>query len=125
MGAEAHASWSKLRQECRLDLHFRRGEQCAGQARRVRSNFSSVLSLQLKMNRNQYKLPARGTGVGSQYSMADSMRGSTFSADGDAPPVLPPKATHDSGGRMTVDSVHPHPCLILSRAQDYDCADSY
>ena len=75
------------------------------------------------MNRNQYKLPARGTGVGSQYSMADSMRGSTFSADGDAPPVLPPKATHDSGDRMTFDSVLPHPSVILSRTQNYGRAD--
>ena len=57
------------------------------------------------MNRNAYKLPVRGTGVGSEYSMADSMRGSTLSGGGDAPPVELPKAMHDAGDRKTFDAV--------------------
>lgn len=60
------------------------------------------------MNRNAYKLPGRGTGVGSEYSMADSMRGSMLSGGGgggDAPPVALPKAMHDAGDRKTFDAV--------------------
>ncbi len=56
------------------------------------------------MNRNAYKLPVRGTGVGSEYSMADSMRGSTLSGGGDAPPVELPKAMHDAN-RKTFEAV--------------------
>ena len=63
------------------------------------------------MNRNAYKLPVRGTGVGSDYSMADSMRGSMLSGGGDAPPVALPKAMHDTGDRKTFDAVSMCGCL--------------
>eukprot|EP00802_Teleaulax_amphioxeia_P004261 Tamp_04265.p1 GENE.Tamp_04265~~Tamp_04265.p1 ORF type:complete len:575 (-),score=81.43 Tamp_04265:1524-3248(-) len=56
------------------------------------------------MNRNQYRLPVRGTGVGSQYSMADSVRDDRLSGDGDAITAALPKATYDAGDRMTLDA---------------------
>ena len=42
--------------------------------------------------------------MGSEYSMADSMRGSTLSGGGDAPPVELPKAMHDAN-RKTFEAV--------------------
>ena len=45
--------------------------------------------------RNAYRLPAaRGTGVGSQYGVADSIRGSTVSSGGDAPVAPMPRASN-------------------------------
>jgi hypothetical protein len=46
------------------------------------------------MQRNQYRLPARATGVGSQYSVADSVRAGTVSS-------LDSHGMHGSGDRMT------------------------
>ena len=46
------------------------------------------------MQRNQYRLPARATGPGSQYSAADSVRSGTVSS-------LDSHGMHGSGDRMT------------------------
>jgi hypothetical protein len=75
------------------------------------------------MNRNQYRLPVRGTGVGSQYSMADSVRDDRLSGDGDAITAALPKATYDAGDRMTLDAVSKrrhacmHVCAVRFRAR--------
>jgi len=56
--------------------------------------------------RNQYQLPVRGTGVGSQYSMGDAMRGSAMSnGEGDGPIELRKNMADCDGDRRTLDTV--------------------